>query len=61
MSEDAKGPSKAAEALVDRMESAISWAAQEWDMSNAEAVGCLELVKAALIARCLSSEDEDRP
>ena len=39
-----------------RVEEVLDYCRQEWDLTYAEAIGCLELIKANLIEE--SSEDE---
>ena len=43
--------------LCGRVEDAIGYCRQEWDLTYAEAVGCLEMIKANLIEEALEDED----
>ena len=49
----------AATALVEKLQSALDYAASEWDMSNAEAVGCLVITAWGLIVEAGEDDDED--
>lgn len=50
---------KAAEHFCEELDKLIERFRQEYDMSYAEAVGCLELTKADLVRECQESYEED--
>lgn len=47
------------ERLIEALEDQIAYFAQEYEMTNAEAVGCLEIVKHNLIRRMLDEAADD--
>ena len=42
--------------LCARIENAIGYCRQEWNLTYAQAIGCLEIIKAGMLAECLEDE-----